>query len=293
MTAIDVIASCMPTNMYLNVRRLHSLAASPKQHFYRQSLKVSQNSRGYSFNPFVDTRSIFVHIPKCAGISVNKALYGCLAGGHTTLQQYLTTFDPRTLDQLFKFTIVRNPWDRVVSAYHFLQHGGFDEHDRQWFQRELSHYTDFSDFVRRWLNRDNVWTWNHFKPQHHFMLERRNRMTLDFIGYFENLAADFEYIAERVNPGATLPALNRCDHLSYEHYYTEETRAIVADVYAEDIKALGYTFDNSSLKQQIEQRDLRLRKRLEGARKEAPFLARLRDARSAWSQGDRRLPIAS
>lgn len=205
------------------------------------------NGDSYSLRPFDQTQSIFVHIPKCAGISVNKALYGNLAGGHKTFNQYLTTFEPKLVLNYFKFTIVRNPWDRLVSAYHFLQKGGANSTDLQWANRHLAAYTSFEQFVHYWLTPDNARSWYHFRPQSDFIIDSSAQISLDYIGYFETLEQDFAYIASRLNKDVQLAKTNKSQHVDYRSYYNDETRAIVADVYAKDISLLGYNFDNSQI----------------------------------------------
>lgn len=59
-----------------------------------------------------------------------EGLFGSHAAAHTALYTYLALYGARRFDAMFKFAVVRNPWDRVVSAYHFLAAGGLTEADR-------------------------------------------------------------------------------------------------------------------------------------------------------------------
>lgn len=114
----------LPSRVYLHLKRAHYKASHYKRFKnYQYQRKIITND-SYSFKPFDESKSIFVHIPKCAGVSINKSLYGNLAGGHTTFDEYIIIFEPKCIENYFKFTFVRNPWDRVVSAYFFLQKGG-------------------------------------------------------------------------------------------------------------------------------------------------------------------------
>ena len=245
----------LPPRIYLELKRWDFERTRPEMFLDQQARRRMVTEDGYSYKPFDDTRSIFVHIPKCAGVSMCKTLFGGLAGGHTTLEEYLTIFEPRHVQNYFKFTIVRNPWDRVVSSYFFLKGGGFNAKDREWSEKELASFSSFDCFVRNWLNRTNMWKWAHFNPQYFYMLDKREKVHMDFVGFFENIESDFSHISQRLGLNRSLTRMNKGEHRSYMDYYDTDTRRIVADVYAEDINMLGYTFDNSSLRDQLLSRD--------------------------------------
>ncbi len=68
---------------------------------------------------------------------------------------------------------------------------------------------------------------------------------IDFIGRFENLEEDFQYICEKIGlSNIKLPHENITRHKHYTKYYNNETREIVAEIYAKDIKNFGYNFDS-------------------------------------------------
>ena len=198
---------------------------------------------------FDQHRCIFVHIPKCAGISLVKSLFGDFDCGHTNLRRYQIMFAPAEFQRYFKFTIVRNPYDRLVSAFLFMKKGGINASDKSWADRKFARYENFEAFVKGWVNRRNVMRALHFRPQTEFICVRKHRIGVNFVGYFENLAADFAHIASRLQINASLVETNRnaSREKDYRLYYTDETRAMVADVYADDFKLLGYTFDNADL----------------------------------------------
>lgn len=143
----------------------------------------------------------------------------------------------------------------MVSAYSFLKKGGFNKADKNWFDNELGSYADFDDFVHNWLNKENIWKWHYFRPQYSYMLEAKEKVALDFVGFFEHLNEDFSYVAKRIGTEVALPQSNKREHRSFQDYYTAASREIVRDVYREDIVMLGYNFDNSSLADQLASRD--------------------------------------
>jgi len=205
------------------------------------------DSQTYSLKPYDQRRCIFVHIPKCAGVAVAGSLFGNLGGGHLTFDDYTRIFSPGEVLSYFKFTIVRNPWDRLLSAFRFLRQGGFSAEDRAWAEANISSFADFDEFVRAWVNRENIWAWYHFRPQYHYIREKHDRVRLDFIGRLESIEDDFACIADRLGCSRAIPKVNQSasGRVDYVDYYTPETVAIVAEAYREDIDLLGYSFGDS------------------------------------------------
>ncbi len=251
----DLLLSKLPTKPYLILKGLHYKRAYKEDYKHLQSLRKKISNKGYSFKPFDKYKTIFIHIPKCAGVSVNHTLFGNLAGGHTTLNEYLGIFEAESITNYFKFTIVRNPWDRLVSAYFFLKKGGFEKADKEWFESEISQYESFEQFVTEWVNKENILRYNHFHPQTNYIFDKYKKVPIDFVGFFENLDNDFEYIAEKIGVSERLPRKNAGEHKRYQDYYNEKTIEIVAKVYEEDIRVLGYDFENTNIENQIKLRN--------------------------------------
>lgn len=216
----------------------------------------------YSYKPFDDNECIFVHIPKTAGVSICQSLFGNLAGGHDPITRYQIIFSEHDFSRYFKFAFVRNPWDRLFSAYNFLRSGGFNERDNQWSQEHLSKFSSFNQFVEQWVTKDNVVKYIHFVPQYMFLClpsSKPRKPLTDFIGFYENIEEDFSFIKSRlvVEGGTGLCRYNMTSHgnpTDYRNAYTTTTKRIVADVYRQDIEILGYNFDNSSLTSQLNRR---------------------------------------
>jgi hypothetical protein len=188
-------------------------------------------------------KCIFVHIPKNAGLSVCYTLFGNTGGSHRKIIGYKKIFSPKTFRRYYKFTFVRNPWDRLVSTYFFLKKGGLTEKDRIWADSHLGSYSDFDSFVKGWLSEENISNSLHFQHQHRFLEDEKGEIHLDFIGRFENIEADFLTISAKLGIDKKLKKSNASDrNEDYQFYYNDLTRTIVSEVYEKDIRLFNYKF---------------------------------------------------
>ena len=225
----------------LSRRQREQLLFLLPDHDRQACTKIITGSRLYQ-GSFDCYRCIFVHIPKCAGTSVSRGLFGQDTVGHIPIYWH-QMHNPVRFEEYFKFGFVRNPWDRLVSAYLYLQRGGASKRDREW-SRFVQGFASFDDFVCRWLSPENVERGLLFLPQHRFLSDRFGMPCLDYLGRFENLAEDFVRVAACLSLRVRLPLSNRTpDRRPYSDYYTAESRQRVAQVYARDIEWFGYRFD--------------------------------------------------
>ena len=195
-------------------------------------------------------KCIFVHVPKTAGLSVGESLFNYEIG-HTTIKEYQQIFPSTNFKYYFKFAFVRNPWSRLFSAYCFLEQGGHNERDKKHWKEDLAHYNNFEEFVNNWLNKKNIYQYDHFIPQYKFLcLPQHEELAIDFLGYFESLDADFKHIKAKLSlpKDLTIEHKNSSQHPDYKSVYTKKMRDIVHRVYQTDIELFGYNFDNTNLK---------------------------------------------
>jgi Sulfotransferase family len=195
-------------------------------------------------------RFLFVHIPKTAGNSIQSALRdysedqlvalrkeqdGIERFGlrnpkykvkkHSTLREYRDALGDEQFCNLYKFTCVRNPWDRMVS-YYFTPTQSPENWDRQKFRGIISKAVSIADYLR--LDGD----------------EEDPFANVDYIMRFENLAEDFRTVCGTlgISP-ATLPRYNRSRREHYSKYYDDELRKLVRALFAAEIERFGYTFE--------------------------------------------------
>lgn len=196
-----------------------------------------------SLKGFDERKCIYIHIPKTGGVSISHALFGNLGGGHRTITSYYKVFSPLELKQYFKFTVVRNPWDRLVSAYFFLKEGGFHDNDQVWQKNNLEKFETFEDFVLKWVNHKNIYSYIHFIPQFAY-INNFGKILVDKIYKIEEIKDGIADINRRLELDMTLTKRNQTHGRgeNYREYYTERTKNIVEDVYKNDIQNFGYSF---------------------------------------------------
>lgn len=130
---------------------------------------------------------LFIHVPRCAGVSVSLALYGKQRDHHTA--KYFKTIDPDFYSSVDSFAILREPVTRTLSAFSFvLNQGGKDMPlSRYWSERTrhirmLDHYLDFLEENSGELDKlDFV-----MRPQSSFVCDDDGRLIVDYIFCLEN-----------------------------------------------------------------------------------------------------------
>ena len=205
--------------------------------------KINPSPKGdFSLRPYDEHRAIFIHITKTAGTSVAKSLFGYLPYHYTAID-YRIFYGKETFENYFKFAFVRNPWDRLYSAFRYIKAGGWNERDKAWSAAHLATYDDFNQFVMEWLTEENIKKHIHFKPQCEFVCDRHGKLLLDYVAYFETLDSDFNKIATHLNIQTALGAHNRNPGKNYIEVYSQAAKSKVEEVYARDIALFGYEFN--------------------------------------------------
>lgn len=176
---------------------------------------------------------IFIHIPKTGGTTIQHALdiRGC-----NHIDRYKYTDDSNK----YFFTFVRNPWDRLVSAYTYLKSDTCNNGDKK-HGAQLPN--TFDGFVTQLLLNKTTWLKKlHFRPMMHFICDINS---INFIGRFETLQQDFNNMCDSIGiQRSVLLHKNESDHNHYTTYYNDKTRDIVSNLYEQDIKNFNYNFNN-------------------------------------------------
>jgi len=194
-------------------------------------LLKSQNSN--TLKTFDNNKTIFFHIPKTGGNSIYESLFDKQQWGHRDVSYYKFVFGRKKFNEYFKFCFVRNPFDRLYSAYCFLKNGGMNEIDQHFNSEYLSVYTSFEDFINNGLNKKEIISWTHFKPQYSFVTNKKRKLVVDFVGKLENIENDFNYLKNKLNKkNASLNHLNKSKKNTIK--LSESSKKIIKTIYKDD-----------------------------------------------------------
>lgn len=186
----------------------------------------------------LDKKLLFIHIPKCAGTSIEVFFAGRdwtdinARTKHLTAREALKQYGRQAWETCFTFSVVRNPWARFLSFFNLV--------------RTAEPNVVFDDWIRRVCSRRGL----RFRgvTVHRSMTEYLagpdGKVMVEFVGKVETLAEDFRTIVERAGGApAELPRVmvGQYDR-DYRKWYTPETRDLVAERFREDIETFGYDY---------------------------------------------------
>jgi hypothetical protein len=223
---------------------------------------------------------IFIHIPKCAGTSIGDALTnaGCnlefsgpaplplrfdldsLWLHHAPAKKLRKVISDSVWRSYFKFGFVRNPWDRLVSMFHYRRRKE-PVYPSVTYDRSLGHATtrptywhkhlvnarstsvapneSFGEWVQRQVVRNKLA--KGFSCCH-YLYDDVGNLLVDEVFRYEHLESDFSHICNSLLLNARLARLNPSEHADYRAYYTPYLRDLVTEYFAEDIQRFEFRF---------------------------------------------------
>lgn len=226
---------------------------------------------------------IHKHSPNSYGCNVHGTIYTCVEKECTFKLNRGAAFRILEGNDYFKFAFVRNPWSRLVSAYldkivsNYAGHLANREEfivriqNRHNLGKDLDKRVTFRQFVIDVLEHDDAQLDDHWRPQSAFI----GHHNFDFIGKFENIQADLNYVNSKL--GVNIELVHKkntvgyarntdgdaaythyadcyCDELNeigkrcggfpdYRQFYPPDLKELVARRYKNDIEMFGYDFE--------------------------------------------------
>ncbi|WP_415408820.1 sulfotransferase family 2 domain-containing protein [Synechococcus sp. A10-1-5-9] len=202
---------------------------------------------------------IFVHVPKVAGSSLTHVLRSLPGDNrfllaktkHETLQEFCSMHECRfsgkgkepskEISSYFRFGFVRNPWSRMYSLYRYL--------DESRPRKEIDTIKSFKNFLvlseagEKWINKLHS-----MRSQLDFFVDGNNTINVDFLGHYEFLKEDFNYVSKLLllPEYLSLPRKNSSSSstANYIDFYDDEMISIVQRRFAYEIDLFGYKFNS-------------------------------------------------
>ncbi len=200
---------------------------------------------------------IFVHIPKTGGTSLalalearamkddiligdtpkaqkrRKRVKALTAPGRLWKHARLSDVDGMAglPDPAFVFTLVRNPWARMVSLYHWSRDQSFDH---PMIAAAKSH--DFAGFLTATHVRDALLN----DRATAYVTDRSGNVRCDAFIRLEHLDSDLAPLEDHLGFRIEMPHVNRSTHADPATLYTPKTEQLVGDIFADDIARFGY-----------------------------------------------------
>jgi hypothetical protein len=177
---------------------------------------------------------IFIHINKNGGTSMSRAI-GFKRKIHRSASKIKKIINDKEWDNSIKFTIIRNPFSRVVSQFNFHKKTG-----------QLDKNISFHDWV--------VKTYKNRKIKYKFLrnlyiyknqiewISIENKIIVDDILRFESLDNDLKLFNEKYSLSLKLDHLNSTKKVDYKKYYNLTTKKIISHYFKDDLEYFKYEF---------------------------------------------------
>jgi hypothetical protein len=194
-----------------------------------------------------EKKCIFIHIPKTAGTSIEQFLkekgknnieYIGLRNNRSL--QHLTAFElKRELGLIFKnyykFSIVRNPYDRLLSEYYWTPLNiGYKAG-----KTKADFITHVSNIVKNKLYLNNIYN-DHFIPQYMFLYGNNNNFLIDQVFKYENLDSTINFLKTKLNINDDLPFLNKLNDKIIKTNWNHRQKERIYKIYKKDFILLNY-----------------------------------------------------
>ena len=208
----------------------------------------------------INKKFIFTHPPKCGGTSIEE-LVGFLVlrdrfpsaapFKHASLETHIQKLKEKKvpIEDIFKVSIIRNPWDRVVSFYNHNKHKAYDFYTNEQPNKPLpqevvdARELTFNQFVYKHckhnFNSNTVTTPYMFAD---------NKFFMDYVIRLEHIEEDLSKIKDviQIDLSGGVPHRNDTDQFTarkpYSEYFDQKTKNYITQLFEWDIKTFNYKF---------------------------------------------------
>tara|TARA_B100001059_G_scaffold235160_1_gene279934 strand:- start:1857 stop:2441 length:585 start_codon:yes stop_codon:yes gene_type:complete len=193
--------------------------------------------------PIYNNKYTFLHIPRTGGTLIEHKLrenhsesYNGIDSLGLSMQHYTldNLISDKDRNNLFIFTFVRNPFDKILSTY------------LNWSKNNTPDFDKYIDMVKNvvenklYLYKGSINTndISHFTPITVMIGDNK----LDFIGKFENYENDIKKLYEMSGIKNLNEITIKKRNIDYRTFYSERNKKIINELYKDDLKEFNYTF---------------------------------------------------
>lgn len=182
---------------------------------------------------------IFIHVPKAAGVSVNKAIYGSSLG-HFYAKDIQSMY-PKTFNDIYTFSVVRHPIDRLYSAYCFSRKGGTNEMGMHNYKNYICNpdFISFERFIRGWLiDQDLKKIDGVFRPQYLYLYDKKNNLLVNDVYKLEDIENYFDEISKKLGRPFSIGHHNKSEKEKIN--ISTDLKELIYKLYNKDFELLRY-----------------------------------------------------
>ena len=176
---------------------------------------------------------IFIHIPKNAGTSIRNSFD--IQGydkkvirkpyPHNSCSEIKTYCGDLVWETFYKFAVTRNPYERMVSYYHFHK-------SPQYRYPARANTLSFNDWIFKGLD-------GNMKKNQTWCLDE----DVNYIGRYEDLQDDFNIVCANIGiEPYILPKFNVSEHNEWKSYYTDDSEKLVNRIFQDDFEVFNYDY---------------------------------------------------
>ncbi|MDC0534201.1 sulfotransferase family protein [Francisellaceae bacterium] len=192
-------------------------------------------------NIYTQAKIIFIHVPKAAGTSVCHSLYGKTLGHFKAknIQKAL----PNEFREFFTFSLVRHPYDRVLSAYQFAKQGKTDvmgiSNPKKY---QINDFISFETFVTQWLVEVDLTEADYvFQPQYLFTHGDNDQLLVNKIWKVEQMDRFYEEFEKYAHKKIEKKHINQSkSNASEKNQLSTELKKIIYQCYQKDFELFNY-----------------------------------------------------
>ena len=202
-------------------------------------LKLSGFKRRYLQQKVVEDQRkklnyAFIHIPKCGGTSLTRALNQRIKVHDTALERQKKLGGTRWRE-IYTFSVVRHPYDRTVSYYNFILKTHFAEQRVQgldlndWVKAALQDQSVANNVITKELTPCKAWVSNEI-----------GEVIVDDIFHLEDIDTYWATIKEKSGVTGSLPRVNSSNGRLSRDDLNGESISILQEYFSADFKEFGY-----------------------------------------------------